>query len=276
MRRVADTIHASVCPCGARGGADRFHIVDLAHDVRAMREADQFDLPVDQKVLQFGGVQMTGLSVNLPFSDLEPFVGQTAPRAGICLVILIGYNDCIARRQMLPERLRQNVSILRGRGAKGQLVRIDAHHGCQTRTRLVHFVTRQPGCLVRRIRLHFALRIIAGQAVNHGFAGIRPTSVLEKRLPLQAWFRERGKLRTYPIDVQFSHCRLLQSYLGGAYQIRATPDPAGLPASPGASKSRGQPLVKQGQHLAKRRGFSRQGSCTRHTIAHRKSTSLTR
>ena len=43
--------------------------------------------------------------VDLPFADLEPFVGKPPPGTRIGLVILVGDNDRIARLHPLPEGL---------------------------------------------------------------------------------------------------------------------------------------------------------------------------
>jgi len=160
---------------------------------------------VAEQRAQRGGVEMPSFRVHLPFANLKPLIFQSTPRTRIGLVILICNDNRVARREVLPERLRQNIGVLRGRRPKAQLVHLDTQHGGQTGARLVHFRACKGGGLIRRIGLHLALRIISREPTDHRGAGIRPTGVFKKRLALQGRFGKGGKLRAHPVDIKLCH-----------------------------------------------------------------------
>ena len=113
VRGVADAINTDKCPCRVGGGGDFCNGVDLAHHVRAMREADQADVFIEQ-INKVVSVQMSGVGVNLPFTYVNAFVGQTTPRTCVRLVVLIGHDNRLARLHPLAKSVGQNISVLSG------------------------------------------------------------------------------------------------------------------------------------------------------------------
>ena len=184
MRRIAHPINTRISTSGADQCRDFRHGVHRSNHIGTMRKTHHPHRPIKQS-LQILRIQQAGLWINAPFFDLNPTFGQAAPGARIGLMVLIGHDDGLPRFQPLPDRLRQNIGILGGGGSKTQLITLHTQHSGQARTRLVHFRPAQARCLIRRIRLYFALPIEPGQTVLNLHTGVRATSIFKKRLPLQ-------------------------------------------------------------------------------------------
>ncbi len=204
--RIAHAVHAGEGARRPRGGADLGHRIDLAHDVRAMRETDQAHPPVGQKRRQARGIEMARFGIDAPFADLDPLVGEPTPDAAVGLVVLVRHDDGPAlARKPAAHRLRQNVGVGRGRGAEGQLVLLHPHQGGEAATRLVHLGARRMRGGIGRIGLHLALVVEAAQPVDHRPAGVGASRILEEGLSRQRGFREGGEKGTDVAYVEQGH-----------------------------------------------------------------------
>ena len=145
---------------------------------------------------------MAGRRVQFPLAHLDAALGQTAPGAGIGLVILIGDDDGLARLQHLPKGLRQHIGVLGGRGAKAQLIARNSEDRGHARAGLIHFLSAKARGGVVRIGLHFALGVEPGQPVDHLPAGITATGVFEKRLTCKGRFGKGRKLCADKVEIE--------------------------------------------------------------------------
>lgn len=137
---------------------DLGHRVDFPHHVGAMRKADQPDLLV-QQIFKLGWIQMPRLWVDLPFTDLDPPLGQPPPWAGVGLMVLVGHDDRLTGLHHLAEGLCQHIGVLRGRGAKAQLCRCHAEDRSHAGAGLVHLLSAKAARLVGGVGLHLSLGV---------------------------------------------------------------------------------------------------------------------
>ena len=175
-----------------------------------MREADQPDILV-QEVFELCRIEMPGLWVDLPFTDLDPPLGQPAPRAGIGLMVLIGHDDRLTGLHHLAESLRQHIGVLRGGGAKAQLLRRHVKDRGHAGAGFVHLLPTKAAGLIGAVGLHLSLGVEAMQPVDDLAAGVRPTGVLKESLPLKARLGEGGKLGADPFGINMHGAKVDRS-----------------------------------------------------------------
>ncbi len=157
-----------------------------------MREGHQPHLAVGQQRLQPGGVEMAGLRVDLPFADLDPFVGEAAPGAGIGLVILVGDDDGgVLVAQPHAGGVGEHEGVGRGRGAEGELLFGAIHQLREAGAGLVHLGTGGLGAGKGAVGLDLAFEIEAVEAVDHGAGGVGAAGVFEEGVG----FARRGRRR---------------------------------------------------------------------------------
>ena len=201
MGGVADPVHAGHGPGSTRDGAQRGDIVGGADDVGAVREANQPD-PVVEQGAQSGRVEQAALRVEPPFAHLDPCGFQTAPGAGVGLVVLVGDDDGIPGAELFGEGAGEDVGVLRGRGAEGQLIAFHAEGGGQTVAGLVHLFTAETRGVVGAVGLHLALGVEAGQALDHRAAGVGTAGILEEGLAVEHGLLQGWELLADEVDVK--------------------------------------------------------------------------
>ena len=202
VRRVGDAVDDGQRPGPPGGLADRGDIVDLADDVRAMRESNKPDLAVRHQGRQACRIEMPGLGVDLPLADLDPLALKPPPEARIRLVILVGDDNRLTRFQPLADGIGEHKGVSRGRGAEAELILLDIQHRRQAGAGLVHLLACDARDLVGRVGLDLARSVEPGQPVDHRLAGVAAAGVLEKGLTLQAGLGERGELGADEVDIE--------------------------------------------------------------------------
>ncbi len=171
-RQRAGRMHAR-----AKGGNG----IDLAEDVRAVRERHQARAPAQQGV-ESARVQASGLRVHRPFAHHDAALAQPAPDAAVGLVVLVGDDDFVAGRQHAAKGLRQHIGVLRGGRSQVYPVRFDAQIGGQSPMRGIHLLAGPARQGVHAIGLHLGLAIVALQAADHLAAGERTARIVEMGL----------------------------------------------------------------------------------------------
>ena len=97
-----------------------------------MWKTDQPDPAIRQQPRQPRRIKMPGFRVDLPLADLDPFIAQTPPGAGIGLVILICHHNCLARLQRAAKGLGQYIGVGGGGRPETDLMGCNTHQTCQT------------------------------------------------------------------------------------------------------------------------------------------------
>ena len=201
MGGVADPVNAGHGPGGVRDGAQRGNIVGGADDVGAVREAHQPD-PFVEKGAQAGRVEQAALGVETPFAHFDAGGFEAAPGTGVGLVILVGDDDGITGAEVFGKGVGEDVGVLRGRGAKGQLIAFHAEGGGQTVAGFVHLFTAETRGVVGAVGLHLALGVEAGQAFDHRAAGVGAARVFEEGLAVEHGLLQGRELLADEVDVK--------------------------------------------------------------------------
>ena len=199
--RIAYPIHTGVGTRLFRNCNDFSDRIYICNNIGTMRKTHKTNFVIKQ-IFQTLGVKAARLFIDAPFTHINPCLSQTTPRAGICLMILIGHYNCFARAQHLTERLRQNISILGCGGPETKLILLNTHPRRQPLTRLVHFLSAQFRGARRPIGLHFALTIKTVQPVYDWRTGIRTARIFKKChfttiISFKSW-----KLSTHKFNVE--------------------------------------------------------------------------
>ena len=117
VRGVGDAVDHGDRADVPRALGDGGDVVDLGDDVGGVREGDEPDLLVEDRI---EGVEREarGVAVDAPLADLDAVAREAAPVAGVGLVVLVGDDDGVARLQPAGEGVAEDVGVGRGRGAE--------------------------------------------------------------------------------------------------------------------------------------------------------------
>ena len=175
--------------------------VDLADDVRGVRETDGADLAVEQLV-EFGEIEMARLRIDLPLADDDAAVGELAPDAAISLVILIGDDDGVALFQPAGEGVGEDVGVARGRGAEMDPVHADIEGLGDAAMGVVHLYAGLAGGGVEAIGLDLAGAIVAIEFLDHLPGHVGAAGIFEEGPACERWLAEGGKFGADQIGVE--------------------------------------------------------------------------
>ena len=179
---------------------DRGDVVDRADDVRAVGEADEARAGTKQR-LERGLVELAGRRVDPPFADDQPVLGEPAPGAVVGFVVEVGDDDFVARLEPMPDRLRQEIDVERGRGSDHHLVGLGIDHlgheaaaGRDAALRLGRG-SEIPG------RLDLQVAHVGAEAVDDALRDVAAAGVLQHDPAVG----ERRELAAHEIDVELGH-----------------------------------------------------------------------
>ncbi len=179
--------------------------VDLADDVRAVRQADQAGLFV-QPVKQTLDIQQAALGIHLPFVQAQAArLGHAAHGARVGFVVLVGDDHLAVGWQVVADRLGQDIGIDAGRGAKLHLLGLQTQRDSPAFARLFHQRARFHGGLMWVFGLHLVVGVVVGQPLDGGRASIGAAGVLKKGLIGQIGLLEGGELRANEVEVKRGH-----------------------------------------------------------------------
>ena len=200
MGCIRNAVNACVSARGFGRCANLRYRINFRNHIGTVGKANKLYFFVEE-IFKTVNRQMTGVRVERPFADFNAAIGEAAPWTAVCLMILIGDDDGVARFQELAKGLRQHISILRCRRAERNLVCFNAHDRREAHARLIHFCAAKTRRLKVVIGLNFSLAVKPRQAVNHLAAGIRPAGIFKERLALERGFLKRRKLAAHKINV---------------------------------------------------------------------------
>ena len=95
VRGERDPIDTHLGPVRVDEPRDRRNVVDRAEHVGDVGEGDEARAVVQQRE-QISRLEQPGLAVELPGPDHDPAVGESSPRAHVCVVIGGGDHDLVA------------------------------------------------------------------------------------------------------------------------------------------------------------------------------------
>ena len=166
-----------------------------------MREADKSHTVIKDpgKPVQ---CQLAAFRVDMPFANFHAARSQPPPGTAVCLMVLIGDNHGVTRRQRIGKGLRQDIGVLACRGTEAQLVPLDIHQRRKPFPRLVHLGTAGGARRIAAIGLDLALGIKAMKPVDHLTAGVGAAGIFKEGPALKRRLGKGRKLRTDKIDIK--------------------------------------------------------------------------
>ena len=214
--------------------ADLRYRVDRRRKVRRVGHRDQ-RCPFGEQGLEVGDVEHPRHRVDLPLLDGDAGLGQTAPRADVGLVVLVGDDDLVALAHPGPERMAEHIGVLGGRRAEVDLAGRAVEGGRQTSLRLVHGVAGGLRWAEVPVRLDLGRGEEVAEPVDHLARHVAAAGVLEVRPGRCVGVRERRELRTDEVDIERGHRRQPTSRPVPSVRLASKPgDRTGSGGSPGA------------------------------------------
>ena len=174
------------------------------------------------------------------------------------MVLICHHNRGLSPPQPKPHRLRQHISIGRGRRPKRHLRPLHPHQPRQTRARLIHLGPARLRPRIGAIGLHFAIHVKPMQPIHHLTAGIRSPGVLKKRMASQHSRVKSRKLAAHEIQIKLGHQTSLLRFKTTARRSSTDKQGRGRSSSQAAAPHRrcGRPCTKQVRSKLSQ-GFSR-------------------
>ena len=117
----------------------------------------------------------------------------------------------VARSQVLPQRLRDDEGVLRGRRPQVQLVLADVEPGREAFLRRVHLAAGLGRGREGVVGLHFRAPVETIQPVDRLAAGIGTAGILEMRKSRERRLGESRELRAHEIQVEAAHGQMTSS-----------------------------------------------------------------
>ena len=117
-------------------------------------------------------------------------------------MVLVGDDDGIAGAEVFGEGAGEDVGVLRGRGAEGQLIAFHPEGGGQTVAGFVHLFTAEARGVIGAVGLHLALGVEAGQALDHRAAGVGAARIFEEGLTVEHGLLQGRELLADEVDVK--------------------------------------------------------------------------
>ncbi len=180
------------------------HGINAGNHVGAMGEGN-CPRALSQPGVQTIGIQLSRIGVDLPLTDNDAIGLQTPPGANVGLVILVGHDHLVTRLQVLTQRLRHHVGVLRSRRTEMHLVRSHVQPGRHAVAGRVHLCTRLQRGRKIVVGLHFGLAVVALQPFDHRSAGIRTAGILEETKAFQRRLAEGRKLGADKFGIKRGH-----------------------------------------------------------------------